>query len=139
MAATELQKKAIYLVIFVGLTILFLSAFLPFVEHWLQASVLPQLGMTFTQKGWELTAESASGVSGAMNATYANALDTFFRILKIALWMSIIIAFVRFIAYLVLRAAYRNSAQTEVSSILKTVSSIIIYILAFFIIFQTQY
>ena len=115
MAATELQKKAIYLVVFVGLTILFLSAFLPFVEHWLQASVLPQLGMTF-QKGWELTTESQSGASGSMNLTYSNAIDTFFRILKIALWMSIIIAFVRFIAYLVLRAAYRNSTQTEVSS-----------------------
>ena len=93
MAATEIQKKAIYPVVFVGLTILFLSAFLPFVEHWLQASVLPELGMTF-EKGWQLTLESQSGALGAMNATYANAIDTFFHILKIALWMSIVIAFV---------------------------------------------
>jgi small-conductance mechanosensitive channel/CRP-like cAMP-binding protein len=40
---------------------------------------------------------------------------------------------------MILRAAYRNSAQPEFSSLIKTVSSIVIYIIAFFIIFQSQY
>ena len=117
MAATDLQKKAIYLIIFVGLTVLILSA-LPVVEHWL------------------LTEESSSM---PINVSYANAIDTCFRIFKIMVWMAVIIAVVRFLAYFILKTAYRNSKQPEVSSLLKTVSSIVIYIIAFFIIFQTQY
>ncbi len=134
MAATELQKKAIFLIIFVGIAILSLS-FLPAFELWLQSSVLPQFGLSFST-GWTLTSDSA-GV--AMNVTYANYIDSFFRIIKIILWMAITIASVRFIAYLILRAAYRNSPHPDFSSLLKTVSSIVVYIIAFFIIFQVQY
>jgi small-conductance mechanosensitive channel len=134
MAATELRKKAIYLFIFVGLTGLVLSL-LPMVELWLQTSILPGFGMTFT-KGWELT---PAGASVAMNVTYANAIDAFFRILKIILWMAVVIAIVRFLAFFILKTAYRTSKQPEVSSLLRTVSTIIVYIVAFFIIFQTQY
>lgn len=134
MAATELQKKAIYTVVFVGLTVLIMSALL-FFEGWLQTSILPQFGMNF-QTGWELTAESSQM---AMNSAYANAFDAFFRIVKIVLWLALVITVVRFAAFVILRVVYRNSQQTEVSSLLKTVFSIIIYITAFFIIFQTQY
>ena len=134
MAASELQKKAVFLVVFIVLTILILSA-LPFVESWLRTSVFPPFGIDFV-KGWELTEASAKD---AMNVTYATATDTFFRILKIGLWMGVVIAFVRFFAYLILRTATRNSAQSEASSLLKTVLSIIIYIIAFFIIFQVQF
>lgn len=134
MAATELQKKAIYTFAFVAATIAVLSI-IPLAEGSLQSSVLPQFGMTF-QKGWELTTDSASI---AMNVTYANAMDAFFRVLKILLWMAIVIAIVRLLSQLILRTAYRNSAKTEASSLLKTILSIVIYIVAFFIIFQTQY
>ena len=105
-------------------------------ENWLRLSVFSQLGWTF-QHGWELTTESAA--AEPMAASYANALDTFFRIVKIILWMTVVISVVRFVAYLILRTAYRNSTQTEVATLLKTVSSIILYIIAFFLIFQTQY
>ena len=74
-----------------------------------------------------------------MAATYANALDTAFRILKILLGMAVVISIVRFVAYLVLRTAYRSSTQTEIATLLKTVSSIIVYIIAFFLIFQHEY
>lgn len=134
MAASDLQKKAVFLFIFVGLTILILLS-LPVVELWLQTSILPQFGMTFT-KGWQLSAESASM---SMHASYANAIDSAFRIFRIVLWMALVIAIVRFIAAFILRTAFRTSKQPEVSSLVKTVSSIVIYIVAFFIIFQTQY
>ena len=134
MAAPDLQKKAIFFVVFVIMTILILSA-LPFVESWLQTSVYPPFGINFT-KGWELTETSARV---AMNVTYASATETFFRVLKIGLWMAVVIAFVRFFAYLILRTATRNSTQSEGSSLLKTVLSIIIYVIAFFIIFQVQF
>lgn len=134
MPATELQKKAIFLVIFVGLAVLVLSS-LSIVETWLQASFFPQFQIFFT-KGWQLSEESSNVV---MNMTIANAFDTFFRILKILLWMAVVIALVRFVAQLLLRTIVRGSSQTEVTSLLKTVFSIVVYILAFFLIFQTQY
>ena len=134
MAATELQKRTVSVIVFVGLTVAILL-FLPVVELWLQASILPQFGMSFT-KGWQLTPESAAM---PMHLTYANAVDATFRILKIVLWMALVIAVVRFLAYFIIKTAYRASKQPEVSSLVKTVSSIIIYIIAFFIIFQTQY
>jgi small-conductance mechanosensitive channel len=134
MPATELQKRATYLIIFVGLSILILSS-LSFIETWLQTSFLPQFQVYFV-KGWELTEESSKVV---MNATAANGFDTFFRIIKILLWMAVVIAIVRFVAYLILQTALRGAAQTEVSSLLKTVFSMIVYIIAFFLIFQTQY
>lgn len=134
MPATELQKKTISLIIFVGLTIIILSA-LPVLELWLQTSILPRFGLNFI-KGWTLTPESAQT---AMNLSYANAIDASVRVLKVILWMALVVAIVRFLAYFILRTAYRNSKQPEVSSLVKTVSSIIIYIVAFFIIFQTHY
>jgi small-conductance mechanosensitive channel/CRP-like cAMP-binding protein len=134
MPASEPQKKTISLIIFVGLTAIILSA-LPVVELWLQSSILPRFGLNFI-KGWTLTPESAQI---AMNAAYANAIDATIRIFKIFLWMTLVIVIVRYFAYLILRTVYRNSKQPDVSSLLKTISSIVIYIIAFFIIFQTQY
>src|SRR4051794_41145386 len=134
MPSTELQRKAIYYVMFMGLALLLVFA-IPGIESWLQSTILPGFGMTF-DKGWELS-ETSSQVP--INLTYVGAMGTIIRIVTIILWMAIVIATVRFVAYLVLRTAYRSSAQPEVSSLLKTVSSIVIYIIAFFIIFQTQY
>lgn len=134
---TEIQKKAISLVVFLLVVGLVLTL-VPMIEDWLQFGFLPQFGMVFEPAGvhWTLTEASARQ---AMNATYAGAFDTFFRILKIILWMAVIIAVVRFVTSLILRAVYRRSKQTETGSLLKTVSSIIIYIIAFFLIFQAQY
>lgn len=133
---TDLRKKAIFLIVFLLLTGLIIAV-MPAIETWLQVLVLPRFGMSFEEGGaWVLTAESSRQ---AMNATYANAIDTAFRILKIILWMAIVIAVVRFVTYLILRTALRRSPETETSSILKTVSSIIIYIIAFFLVFQAQY
>jgi len=134
MAAQELRKKAIFLVIFVGLAVLILMT-LPAMEIWLQTSILSQFGMTFV-KDWELSPES---LAVGMHGTYAKAIDSCFRIVKILLWMALVVAVVRFLAFLILKTAYRTAKQPEASSLLKTVSSIVIYIVAFFIIFQTQY
>ena len=134
MAASELQKKATFFVIFTLLTILILLA-LPFVESWLQASAFPPFGIEF-EKGWKLTEASAKV---AMNVTYASATETFFSILKIALGMAVVVTFVRFFSYLILRTTKRNDVKSDASSLLKTVLSVTIYIIAFFIIFQTQF
>ena len=73
------------------------------------------------------------------NPMTANVFDSSVKIITIFLWMLIVIVAVRFIAFLLMGVAARRSAQTKVSSLLKTVFSILVYIIAFFIIFQTQY
>lgn len=66
-------------------------------------------------------------------------IDTLLKILRICLGMAIVIAIVRFVTYLILQAKVRGAADSEVSSLLKTVFSIVVYIIAFFIIFQKIY
>jgi small-conductance mechanosensitive channel/CRP-like cAMP-binding protein len=61
------------------------------------------------------------------------------NIVEIILWMALVITAVRLIFFAVARTLYRGSTHGEVSSLLKTVLSVIIYIVAFFIIFQSQY
>jgi small-conductance mechanosensitive channel len=85
------------------------------------------------------TPEVSRATSDMTRATYVGLFANFFHILKILLWMILIISFVRFVTYIVFLAATRNSGQNEISSLIKTVLSIVVYILAFFIIFQTQY
>src|SRR4029077_6647953 len=44
------------------------------------------------------------------------------------------------LGHLIIKTAYRKSvSQSEISTLLKTVLSIVIYIVAFFIIFQSQF
>ncbi|MDQ3132100.1 MAG: mechanosensitive ion channel family protein, partial [Acidobacteriota bacterium] len=46
---------------------------------------------------------------------------------------------IRYLDFLIFGAAFRSSAQSEISSLLRNVFSIIIYIVAFFVIFNSQY
>lgn len=66
-------------------------------------------------------------------------VDTGLKILRIILGMTIVVAAVRFIVYLVWHARARRDTQSEASSLLKTVLSIVVYIIAFFVMFQSQY
>jgi len=68
-----------------------------------------------------------------------SAITTITKIVTIILAMLIVIAIVRFAAFLMMRSAVRRSAQPGVSSLLKTVLSIVVYIIAFVLIFQNQY
>jgi hypothetical protein len=71
--ASDLQKKAVSFVIFLGLVILVLSL-IPVLETWLRTTILPEFGIVFS-KGWTLTPESAAL---PMHVTYAAFLDAFF-------------------------------------------------------------
>lgn len=64
---------------------------------------------------------------------------TVFRVVRLLIWMSIVIVSVRYISFLIFGAALRNSGEEEISSLLRTVMTVIVYIVAFFVIFQTQF
>ena len=56
-------------------------------------------------------------------------------------WISLVayLLEIRFVSYLATKTFYRNSSKGEISSLIRTVLSVIIYIVAFFIIFQSQF
>src|SRR5690348_567396 len=133
MPASELQRKALYFVVLSAVVIALLAA-VPFIEHWLQAIFLPQFGWVFSAP-WQLDAQKSTG--DMMAATYVALFENFFRLLKIFLAMALIIAIVRFVTFLFFGRL--SESKREISSLLRTVVSVIIYIIAFSIIFQAQY
>jgi len=136
MPATEIQKKAAYFLVFAGLLALILILF-PFIEDWINAYMVGQFGLIVSPDG---SVTSANGsVPAKMTETWISLVVNTLHILKIFLWMALVIAFVRFVAYLITKTVYRNATQGEISSLVRTVLSVIIYIVAFFIIFQSQF
>ncbi len=135
MPASEFQKKGLtFIAVFAAMAAVL--AALPLFETRLQTDFLPQFGLHFTlDSNWQLAADSAD----MTKSTYVGLLANFFHIIKIILWMILIISGVRFFTYLIFLAALRNSPQSEISSLLKTVLSMVFYIVAFFIVFQAQY
>ena len=133
MPTSELQKKALVFLIISAVAITGLIA-LPVFEHWLQAVFFPPLGWQFDDN-WKLTAMSAS--RNLMAPTYVSLVEHFFRLLKVFLAMALVVTVVRFLAFLIF--SRRGEGQREISTLLRTVLSIVIYIIAFAIIFQAQY
>ncbi|MBC7900549.1 MAG: mechanosensitive ion channel [Saprospiraceae bacterium] len=135
MPPSSFQKRAVFFVAFSGIVTLILIAF-PLVEGWLQDFVLPQFALQILDGKLLNTDRSEPSM---MSSTTVSLVVNIFHIIKIFLWMALIIAVVRFITFLIFQTVLRSSSQSEISSLLKTVLSIIIYIVSFFIIFQSQY
>ncbi len=135
MAASELQKKAAYFIVLAGILILILILFPPF-EEWLRLDLAARFGLNVSREG---IVTLANGESPQMTQTYIGLIVSILNIAKIIVGMALVVAVIRFLGYLVVKTAYRNTKQSEISSLLKTVISVIIYIVAFFIIFQTQF
>ena len=135
MPASDLQRRALSFVLFTGSVVLLLLL-IPLV-------VEPAINNYLAGGGWKL---GDDGVIVAleppqsidrMTATSHSLIENALRFAKIAIWMALVIAIVRFIAYLILSTI--RGSKSEAFSLVKTVLSIIVYVLAFFIIFQTQY
>lgn len=78
-------------------------------------------------------------MSWQLSTTLVALILNFAKIIKIILGMAIVIIAVRYVNFLIFHLALRNTTQTEISSLLKTVLSVVVSIVAFFIIFQSQY
>ena len=122
MIVSELRKKSVFFIGLAGTIILILIIF-PFIELPLKNYIASFFGANDLHMG-----ETATIL-----------LDNFLRIIKIILWMTLAISIVRFLDFLVFGAAFRGSNQYELSSLMRNVFSIIIYIVAFFVIFNSQY
>ena len=136
MASTELRRKALFFFIFAGAIVIVLMA-MPLVVGWLRHDVFPQFGLVFSRGTWDLNTDN--GNPSMVAQTTATLIENLLHILRIILWMALVISTVRFLSYLIFGTAFKKTGQPEISSLLKTVLSIIAYIVAFFIIFQSQY
>jgi len=134
MSASELQRKALFFIVF-GSIVVAVLATVPFFEHWIQSVFLPQFGWNFSGP-WQLAPPEASAPPDMMAPTYVALLEHFFRLLKIILAMALVITVVRFVTHVLFG---RAQGKREIGSLIRTVLSIVIYIIAFAIIFQAQY
>ena len=66
-------------------------------------------------------------------------LTNFFRIIKVIFWFVLIVVFIRFLNSLILGRALRSGSSYELANLIRNVVIVLIYIIAFFIIFQSQY
>jgi small-conductance mechanosensitive channel len=136
MPASEFQKRAFYFLIVAGtITIIFLA--MPFVEGWIYNNLLPQFGLRVEPDG--KLATLGGGTPSMMAETSVHLVENVIHVIRILLWMILVISVVRFLSFLILKTFLRASAQSEIASLLKSVLSIIIYIVAYFVIFQSQY
>ena len=134
MASSELQKKTLVFFVLIGIitVILILLPDEPTVRGYMVA----RLGLIETTKG---VFETVNGEKPMMAITMVDLAITVFNILKVILMMTLVVTIVRFIFYIGTKAVYRNAAPGEASTLLQTVISVIIYIVAFFLIFQNVY
>jgi small-conductance mechanosensitive channel/CRP-like cAMP-binding protein len=135
MPASEFRKKAAFFVISTGILIVILLL-LPSVEDKIYTYFSNQYGLTFTPDR-NLVPKSGEEAPGVMVETSVAIIINIVHIIKILLLMGIVISVVRFLGNMIMSTI--RVSQSEVSSLIKTVLSMIIYIVAFFIIFQTQY
>jgi small-conductance mechanosensitive channel/CRP-like cAMP-binding protein len=136
MASSDIQRRTFYFVLTAGLIIAVLLVY-PLVEDWAIAAMASRFGMMIAPDG---TVAMQDGSQAAkMTETSISLLLSVLHLLKIIVWMALVIAIVRYISFLITKTLYRNAKQGEISSLLRTVLSIIVYIVSFFIIFQSQF
>jgi small-conductance mechanosensitive channel len=133
MPAADFRNKAIVFVTFSGIVLVVLLL-MAFAEDQIQAYILSSFGVTPDGQSVEVPGAERPGM---MVETSISLGLHFLRVVRILLWMALIISVIRFVGYLVVSTI--RGAQSEVGSLVKTVLSIVIYIVSFLIIFQTQY
>jgi len=121
MESPSLRKKFV-LFLAVALTVTLVLIIFPFVETFLKDYIEKFFGASDPK----------------MSGTAINLFDNLFSIVKIVLWMTLVIAVVRFLNALVSGTFLRGN-QHEISNLVRNVVSIIIFIAAFFVILQSQY
>ncbi|MBK6721748.1 MAG: mechanosensitive ion channel family protein [Acidobacteria bacterium] len=135
MTASEIKKKAFFFVIFAAICIAALLLF-PAIEAWIRSALAARLGMEI-DNAWKVLAGDTE--SDRMMTVTVSSVGTLLKVARVIIAMALVVATVRFVTLLLTKALYRNSEAGEISSLLKTVLSVIIYIVAFFTIFQSQF
>ena len=83
--------------------------------------------------------EETQAIPTPLSELSISILTNVFRLLKIILWFILVIAIIRFFNALIFNRALRNSNSYELTNLIRNVVMILLYIIAFFVIFQSQY
>ncbi len=119
---SELRKQLVLFLVLATIVVLILLVF-PFVETPL---------VNYAKSFFDSTDEH-------MGTTAASLLATFLKILKIVLWMILVIAVVRILSNIVTNTILRNTGSYEITTLLRNVFSIAIYIIAFTMLVKAQF
>jgi small-conductance mechanosensitive channel len=122
MKPNELRKHFLVFIIFVAI-VTFVLITLPFVEPTLRQYMVGFFGST----------------NGHMGETAGNLFDTLLKVVTIFVWMGLIFAVVRFFNTLITGTILRNTGSSELTSLLRNVISIVIFVVAFTIIVKSQF
>ncbi len=137
MAAANLYKKTVYFLLIAGSIALVLIV-LSLLDEWGHNYLIANYGFEIDPRG-HLVAKTGADAPSMMTSTGVNLVENIIRIFKIIMWMILVISIVRMIARLFLETILKGASQSEIASLVRTVLSIVIYIVAFFIIFQSQF
>jgi small-conductance mechanosensitive channel len=132
MPASDFQKRSLFFLLFAG-TAALLLVLMPAAESFVQEYLAGHYGIVLAPDG------SITAGGDMMTQTSVSIAVTLFHVFKILVWLALIIAIVRYVGYLLFATVFRGAGQSEISSLVRTVLSIVIYIVSFFIIFQSQF
>lgn len=138
MPSPNLRKTLVFYLTLIGILVS-IVVLLPFVEELVKRYLLSELGITVDANGVATSSDSTIPAPGVPVVTTISLVANILHLIKVVLGMAIVIATVRLISVLLFETVLRRSRQSEIASLLKTVLSIIIYIVSFFIIFQSEY
>ena len=74
-----------------------------------------------------------------MSKLSVSLLTTFFRILRVLLWFILVVSVIRFFNQIIFNRALQKTNSYELTNLIRNVVVILVYIIAFFIIFQSQF
>lgn len=137
MAAAKLYKKTVYFLLTAG-SIALVLILLSLLDEWGHNYLIANYGFEIDPRG-HLVAKTGADAPSMMTSTGVNLVENIIRIFKIIVWMILVISIVRMIARLFFATILKGASQSEIASLVRTVLSIVIYIVAFFIIFQSQF
>lgn len=132
-----IRKKLLLFLVLIATTSLLLFI-LPLIESALWSYIGDSYGVSLNPDGTLARTHDALP-SELFGLTFASLVASLFKVLRIVFWMTMVILAVRLLWFVIFTTALRAAAQSEIASLVKTVLSIVVYIVSFFVIFQTQY
>lgn len=123
MAKSELKSRLVFFAIVVGAVALTLFL-LPLAEPYIYK---------YVRDGFERAGD------GMLAETAVYLTETLIKLVKVILAMVLVVTALRFLDYFIFRVLIRATDQSEITSLLRSVISIVFYIVAFFVIFQSQF
>jgi len=137
MADSSFKRRTVFFFIFTGIITILLLTLPAIFETVFQNYLLTQFGYSVATDGRLVTADGQAAPMMAQG--WYELLVNIFKVIEIVLWMALVIAIVRFVGMVIFATTFRKTQPTEIAVLLRTILSIVIYIVAFFIIFQSQY